>query len=103
MLNRSHQRISIKYRILIQKYDDLLILFDNVIAVQMIHDHFANETWVALNHFQVSILIEWLAIIHGRSSSIVDQGPHHLSFERGDERMGIPQVEDKDRKVIFHA
>jgi hypothetical protein len=34
---------------------------------------------------------------------VVNESSHHFTSEGGDKRVWIPQVEDKDRQVIFHA
>lgn len=34
---------------------------------------------------------------------VVDESSHHFPSEGGDQRVWVPQVENKDRQVIFHA
>jgi hypothetical protein len=69
VLNRSHQYISIKNRILVEEYDDLIILFNDVIAIQTPRNHFADKAWAALNRLDIGIKIKRLSLLHGYPAS----------------------------------
>jgi hypothetical protein len=66
MLNGSDQRVSVENRIFVEKQDELIILLNNVIALQAACDHLTDKAWTVLNPIYVGIKIEGLSLIHGQ-------------------------------------
>jgi hypothetical protein len=64
VLDRSDQRISVKNRIFVEKQDELIILLDNMIAMQAACDHLTDEAWTALNPVNIGIKIEGFSLFH---------------------------------------
>jgi len=65
VLYRSDQCVSVQDRILVEEYDNFIILMDDVVAIQISCNHLTDKARAILNCLNVRIKIKGFSSIHG--------------------------------------